>query len=119
MDAEEIVEYCLSRKGMRHEYKETWEADVFFICDRMFALLGGNREGLPALALKCDPEEAISLREQFPDITPAYHMNKQHWNSIALNNQSIPNTLMKKMIDDSYRLVVDKLPRKLKSTLSE
>jgi predicted DNA-binding protein (MmcQ/YjbR family) len=61
--------------------------------------------------LKCDPEYAIDLREKHPAIIPGYHMNKKHWNTVILDG-SLPDPFIMKLIDDSYKLVVDKLPKK-------
>ncbi len=87
---------------------------VFKIMGKMFVLL--NLDDDPSMNLKCDPEEAITLRESYEAVLPGYHMNKTHWNTVLLNG-SIPSSLLKKWIDDSYDLVVKKLPRSSKEQL--
>jgi predicted DNA-binding protein (MmcQ/YjbR family) len=66
--------------------------------------------------LKCDPEKAIDLRERYDAIKPGYHMNKTHWNTIELNS-GVPPNLLKELVDHSYDLVVNRLPKKSKEKL--
>ena len=75
----------------------------------MFGLLFTARE-LPRINLKCDPEEAQILREIFPSVLPGYHMNKTHWNTILLDD-SVPSGEVRRMIDNSYTLVVGSLSK--------
>ncbi len=77
---------------------------------KMFALISWNEQPL-RINLKCDPTYALFLREQYAAITPGYHMNKQHWNSITLDGTVAPAKLMA-LIEDSYQLVVQKMTRK-------
>ena len=69
------------------------------------------------LNLKCDPEKAIILREHYDFVLPGYHMNKKHWNTIILDERISGNLLME-LINDSYNLVVDKLPKKIREELT-
>jgi predicted DNA-binding protein (MmcQ/YjbR family) len=66
--------------------------------------------------LKCDPERAVDLRERYPGITPGYHMNKQHWNTV-LADGSVPDRLVLELADHSYDLVRASLPKKLRDGL--
>ena len=66
--------------------------------------------------LKCDPERAVELRERYPGITPGYHMNKQHWNTV-LADGSVPDRLVLELADHSYDLVRASLPKKLRDGL--
>ena len=77
----------------------------------MFALISLSKEPLQ-MNLKCDPEKAIELREEYYQVIPGYHSNKKHWNTIILENISID--FVKQWIDHSYQLVWDKLPKKRK-----
>jgi len=81
---------------------------------KMFALT--NLDGDWSLNLKCDPERAIELREEYPAIQPGYHMNKRLWNTVIMDG-SLSSVLVRELIDHSYQLVVDKLPGKLKQEL--
>lgn len=114
MNIEEFREYCISKAGVTEEFPFDEVTLVFKVMGKMFALT--NLDGEWSLALKCDPQRAIELREQFPAIRPGYHMSKVHWNTVMMDG-SLPQTLVLEMIDHSYRLVVDKLPGKLKKEL--
>ena len=67
--------------------------------------------------LKCAPERAIELRERYAEVTPGYHMNKKHWNTVRIDG-SLPDSLIEEWITDSYNLVVMGLPKKLRQELS-
>lgn len=69
----------------------------------MFCLT--NLEGPLSVNLKNDPERNVELREEYPAVTPGYHMNKKHWNSVAIDG-SLSDDTIKNLIDDSYDLVV-------------
>jgi predicted DNA-binding protein (MmcQ/YjbR family) len=82
---------------------------VYKIGGRMFATLA-SEAGLARMNLKCDPEEALFLRDLFAAVRPGYHMNKAHWNTVLLDG-SVPRGELERMIDRSYGLVVRKLAR--------
>ena len=108
MNIEEFTEYCMSKPGATEEFPFDETTLVFKVMGKMFALT--NLEGDWSLSLKCDPERAIELRETYPAIQPAYHMNKTHWNSVYMDG-SLSRNLILEMTDHSYQLVVDKLPK--------
>jgi predicted DNA-binding protein (MmcQ/YjbR family) len=87
---------------------------VFKVMGRMFALT--DLDNFESVNLKCDPERAVQLREEFPSVQPGYHMNKKHWNTILMN-EGVSDRLIKEWIDDSYSLVVGSLPKKLRLEL--
>lgn len=104
MYIDEFRSLCLALPETTEDLHFGPDVLVFKVCNKMFALL--SLDDLPPSAnLKCDPERAIALREQYDAITPGYHMNKRHWNSVTLNAE-VPPTLVRSMIEDSYRLVV-------------
>ena len=110
MDVEAFREYCLSKKGVSEEFPFGPNTLVFKVAGKMFALCGLDRVPLE-ISLKCDPEKALDLRDEYPEnITGAYHMNKKHWNSIRAEH--LPPNLVKELIDHSYTLVVKGLPKK-------
>jgi len=74
----------------------------------MFAL--ANLESFESINLKCDPEKALELREEFEGVLPGYHMNKRHWNTVR-TEAGIPDNLLFGWIDDSYELVLSKVPK--------
>jgi predicted DNA-binding protein (MmcQ/YjbR family) len=115
MDIEAVRTYCLEKQGVTEELPFGPDALVFKVAGKMFALAA--LETIPfRVSLKCDPEKAIDLREEYPDhIEGAYHMNKRHWNS--LQTESLPPKLVKELIDHSYSLVVSGLSKKLQQEL--
>jgi predicted DNA-binding protein (MmcQ/YjbR family) len=85
------------------------DAYVYKIRNKMFALLVES-DGVARMNLKCDPAEALFLRDMFDAVLPGYHMNKTHWNTVILDG-SIPRGEIERMIDRSYALVVKRLMR--------
>ncbi len=83
--------------------------------NKMFALC--DVDLFTSVNLKCDPERSVQLREQYEGIIPGYHMNKTHWNTIQMDG-TIPDKLFLELIDHSYELIVNSLPKKLKEELS-
>lgn len=116
MNIEEYREYCISKKGVTEECPFGPDTLVFKVMGKMFALT--DIESFASVNLKCDPEEAVALREKFESILPGYHMNKKHWNTVLMDG-SIPDKLLKKLIDHSYELVVNSLTKKEKEALKE
>lgn len=108
MNIEELREYCISKKGVTESFPFDEVTLVFKVGNKMFALT--NLDGEPSINLKCDPERAIELREQYPSIIPGYHMNKIHWNTVFMDG-SISDKLLKELIDHSYKLILDSLPK--------
>lgn len=107
MNIEQIREYCLRKKGVTEEFPFDEETLVFKVAGKIFLL--ASLDSIPLqINLKCNPEKAIELREEFESVQPGYHMNKKHWNTIIING-SIPSKKIIKWIDDSYNLVVSGL----------
>ena len=117
MNNEEIREYCLSKPGVTESLPFNDTALVFKVVDKMFALLDLSEDSR-GITLKCDPELALELREQYPDVTPAYHFNKKHWNSVYLDG-SVSRKLIFEWISHSYQIVFDKLPASKKKLLED
>ncbi len=109
MDVEEVREYCLNKYKVTEGFPFDNETLVFKVLGKMFCLL--NLSNHASINLKCKPERAIELREEFDEIKPGFHMNKKHWNTVDLEGTLLPE-MITKMIDDSYNLVVDNLPQK-------
>jgi len=109
MNIEDFRNYCLSKKGVTEELPFDETTLVYKVLGKMFALTDTDDEF--KIAIKSDPEKAIELRETYPDIVlPAYHMNKKHWINVIMNH-SIPDKIIISWIDESYWLVVKKLPK--------
>lgn len=116
MNIEEFREYCISKKGVTENFPFDEHTLVFKVLGKMFALTALNRKPTQ-VNLKCDPERAIELREEYDGIiVPGYHMSKKHWNTIFLESR-LPKSELLKLIDDSYDLVVSGLSKKLRETL--
>jgi predicted DNA-binding protein (MmcQ/YjbR family) len=108
MNIEEIREYCLSKPAVTESLPFNDTALVFKVAGKMFALLDLSEEQR-GISLKCNPELAIELRESFPAVTPAYHMNKKHWNSVIIDG-SVSDEKITEWIDHSYDAVIKNLP---------
>jgi predicted DNA-binding protein (MmcQ/YjbR family) len=113
MNLESYYEYCLSKKGVTEHFPFDEDTLVFKVGGKMFALssLSQWEKGESSVNLKCDPERAQELRAQYDDIKPGFHMSKIHWNTIAIN-KSVPDVLIKELIDHSYDLVYKSLTKK-------
>jgi predicted DNA-binding protein (MmcQ/YjbR family) len=116
LDIESFRNYCISKKGVTEEFPFDSNTLVFKVCGKMFALT--DVDMFESINLKCDPEEAVLLREQHPAVVPGYHMNKKHWNTIVMDG-AVGDHLLMQWIDHSYDLVVQKLPKALKEQLED
>src|ERR1700744_3853603 len=115
MDIESIREYCLAKKEVEESFPFGETTLVFKVRGKIFLLTGLDSPVLQ-FNVKCDPEQAIEWREQYAAVQPGYHMNKKLWNTVIIDG-SIPARVVRGMIDDSYRLVVQSLPKKLREGL--
>ncbi len=113
MDPEKIRKYCLQKLAVTESFPFDNDTLVFKVMNKMFCLL--NLIPPFSINLKCDPEYAKELREQYEAVKPGYYMNKKHWNTIELD-RSIPEKEITKWIDHSYDLVIKRLPKKHKKT---
>ena len=109
MDTDSVQGYFLSLPEATLDFPFGPDVYVYKVCGRMFATLGWS-DGQPRINLKCDPEQAVFLRETFASVVPGYHMNKTHWNTVYLDG-SVPTSEIERMIDVSFALVVRKLRR--------
>lgn len=116
MNPEDLREYCIQKKGVEECFPFGEETLVFKVMGKMFLLVSLDEQPTQFNA-KCDPEKAMELRENFPSVQPGYHMSKKHWNTIICDG-SINNSQLKEWIDDSYNLVANSLPKKLKTELN-
>ncbi len=116
MNIEIFRDYCLSKQGVTEEFPFGEDTLVYKVMGKMFALT--DLSLFESVNLKCDPEKAPLLREEYPAVQPGYHMNKKHWNTVAMDG-SIPDSLICKWIDDSYQLVVEGLPKGKKEELQQ
>lgn len=109
MDIEELRDYCLSKPDSTEDFPFDEETIVFRVFNKIYCLCDIYSKPL-RLNLKCDPVWALELREQYNAIIPGYHMNKKHWNTVMLDG-SITRELTIWMVDHSYELVFNSLPK--------
>ncbi len=115
MNIESLREYCLARPGATESFPFDAVTLVFKVGSKIFAL--ADTESRPTtLALKCDPERAVQLREEYRAVVPGYHLNKKHWNTITLDG-TIRTSDLQAWIDHSYELVRKGLPGSVRESL--
>jgi predicted DNA-binding protein (MmcQ/YjbR family) len=106
---------CLALPGATEEFPFDAENSVFKVAGKIFAI--SRLDGRPLrVSVKCDPGLAEQLRAGYPAITPGSHLNKRHWNTVVLDG-SVPDAMVRDMIEDSYDLVVSALPRAAREAL--
>ena len=118
MNIEILYQYCLSKKGVTEHFPFDEDTLVFKVGNKMFCLVSlkdweaGDRK----LNLKCEPERAVQLRNEFEAVQPGYHMSKIHWNTVHLGlDLPLPEILI--LIDHSYELIVKSLSKKAQEDL--
>lgn len=117
MDIEQLRQYCLSKPAAEETLPFGPDTLVYKIGGKVFLLCSLNAEGL-RFNVKCDPDLAVEIREQYSAVQPGYHMNKKHWNTIYADG-SIPVKQLKEWIDHSYNLVRESLPAKTRLLLKK
>ena len=111
-----VISACGAKPGSVEDYPFGDEVAVFKVTGRMFALV--SLDAAPgSVSLKCDPDLAVGLRARHAAITPGYHLNKRHWNTVELDG-SVPDDELLEMVDHSYELVVARLTRAQRNALT-
>jgi predicted DNA-binding protein (MmcQ/YjbR family) len=110
-----LRKHCLDYEGSAETFPFGPETSVFKVEGKMFAVSRLREDDL-RVSLKCDPLLAEQLRRTYPAVLPGYHLNKRHWNTVVVDG-SLPDGLVRDMIEDSYDLVVSKLPRARRDAL--
>ncbi len=113
-----LDEYFFTKKGVTKDFKMEWDAHRFLISNKMCGMLSHDKEKNDIITLKCDPAFGEAVRSEYNDIKPGYYMNKIHWNSVDLNG-SVPDEILKQMIDNSYELVLSSLTKKAQKEILE
>ena len=116
MNIEELRNFCLSLKGAEESMPFDDKTLVFSVKGKMFCATDINTYEF--VNLKCDPDKAIQLREQYNEVIEGYYMNKKHWNSVKTKGE-IPDKQFQEWIKDSYDLVVLALPKKIQKELND
>ena len=106
---------CLRMPGATEDFPFNPETSVFKVGGKVFAITALEARPLN-VSLKCEPGLAEQLRADHPAITPGYHLNKRHWNTVVLDG-SVPDAMVRDMIEDSYDLIVAKLPKRTRQAL--
>lgn len=114
MNIEQLQSYCLQKKAVSESFPFDSETLVFKVGNKAFLLVGLNDP--THFNVKCDPEEAIQQRENHPEVQPGYHMNKKHWNTVRMDGD-LPESFLRKVIDDSYRLVLEGMSKKERAAI--
>jgi predicted DNA-binding protein (MmcQ/YjbR family) len=117
MDIEAFRGFCLSKKGVTEEFPFDEHVLAFKVLGKIFALTNLNNEEF-TVNLKCDPERAVELRDEFDDIQPGFHMNKKHWNTVFFE-ASIDDKMLMDLINHSYQCVCAKMTKKDKAVLAK
>jgi predicted DNA-binding protein (MmcQ/YjbR family) len=116
MDLEQFREYCLSKVAATESMPFGEGVLVFKVAGKIFAL--ATLDEIPATVnLKCDPDLALALRDQYDQVRPGYHMNKKHWNTVEIDS-GFPEAELRKMIEHSYDLVMRTLPKSQRDQLA-
>ncbi len=116
MTAQRLRSFCLGLAGAAEDtpFPQAPGLTVFKVEGKIFAFCALDELPL-TVSLKCDPEEALRLREAYPSIVPGWHLNKRHWNSVTVGE--LPRRMVRELIEDSYDLVVAGLPRAVRLRL--
>ncbi len=114
MDMETLHQYCMGKPGTEAGFPFGEDTLVFKAGNKIYAL--ADLKNADRVNLKCDPENAVDLRERYSEVQPGFHMNKTHWNTVFINGSLTDKQLME-MIDESYELIIGSLPKKLQAEI--
>jgi len=114
MGVETVRKQCLKKKEVTEGFPFDEDTLVFKVAGKMFCL--ANLTPPYSITLKCKPEDSLEYREKYDSVTPGYHTNKKHWITIQLDG-TVPPQEIKKWIDDSYDLVIESLPVKIRNKI--
>ncbi len=114
MDIEILRDYCLAKPCVTESTPFGPDPLVMKVCNKMFCLF--SISNFVSANLKCDPAEAIELRDSYTAVKPGFHMNKKHWNTVDFN-KDVPDDMVLQMVDSSYDLIVKSLPKKVRDAI--
>ncbi len=114
MNIETLREYCISKAGVLESFPFGYDTLVFKLGNKIFLLTSLNQPN--SFNVKCDPENAILLREAFTEVVEGYHMNKKHWNTVFYDG-NLKESELNEMIDHSYDLVFKSLSKKVQQQI--
>lgn len=116
MTPEQLKAACLAMPGSEETFPFGEGISVFKVAGKMFALSRLTADPPLSVSLRCEPDLAVQLRAAHAAINPGWHLNKRHWNTVTLDG-SLPAEMVRELIEDSYDLVVERLPRKTRTAL--
>lgn len=114
MHIEQFRDYCLTKHLSTESMPFDDDILVFKVNGKIFALISTNNSD--SCNLKCDPEKAIELREQYSGIKPGFHQNKKHWNTVSFN-EDVSDKLILDLVDHSYKMVIQNFSKKIQKSL--
>lgn len=115
MDLATLRRYCEAKRGTVEEHPFGPGALVMKVGGKIYAIIGEDSAPV-TISLKCEPELAAGLRAAYAAVSPGYHLDKRHWNTVTLDG-TVPDADVRDWIDDSYDLVVERLPRGVRGSL--
>jgi predicted DNA-binding protein (MmcQ/YjbR family) len=115
MRPEKLREMCLAFSGSAETFPFGPQTSVFKVSGKVFAISRLDENPL-RVSVKCEPLLAEQLREAHPAVSPGYHLNKRHWNTVIIDG-SLPERMIRDLIEDSYDLIVSRLPRSQRRAL--
>lgn len=115
MNIEEFRDFCIRKPYVTEEFPFGPETLVFKVAGKMFALTGLD-SSVFTVNLKCDPDYAEELRENYSEVQPGYHMSKKHWNTVNFEG-TLSDDFLIELVELSYRLVVESLTKKQRTEL--
>lgn len=119
MQIDDVRNYCLQKQFVTEELPFGPDTLVFKVAGKIFLLIGLEQVEAICFNVKCDPEYASHLRDAYDEtVFPGYHMNKKHWNTVFCNRQ-LPREILQELIDHSYQLVYESLPKRVKNQLEQ
>jgi predicted DNA-binding protein (MmcQ/YjbR family) len=114
MHVEQLRDFCIALPAVTEEFPFDNDTLVFKVAGKMFALTSLSKP--VSVNLKCEPDLAVEYRSCYTAVEPGFHMSKTHWNTVSFN-EDVDDTLLLKMVLQSYQLVVKGLPKKLRESL--
>ena len=118
MKYEWIDAYLLAKKMVEKDYKLEWESYRYMVKDKMFVMLGQDKQKRDLITAKVEPLYGEFLRKEYEDIVPGYYMNKQHWVSIDREG-NVPDEVVKEILDKSYITLINSFSKKLQKDIGE
>ena len=112
---EGLMAYLENKPAVTSDFPFGLDTRVFRVGNKIFVLMSWDQEPI-RISLKAEPTDAVILRQTYPAVTPGYHLNKRHWNTLVCDG-SVPDEEVRHMIDESYRLVLAGLPKDIRSKI--